>query len=130
MKQINIRVGKCPFSEDFESTINGVKKPLEETLKLANEMMVLGEDHLITIDGDVYNIQKACFEGDRIIAEAQLEEGYTKLIDIIYCRTDDVATEMFDLYRVKGYGVMQSTVEIETGTHGKHVVKKLEILGK
>lgn len=50
------------------------------------------------------------------------------LVDSIHCRTEEFAKQMFDFYRLNGYAVLQSTVEIETGTHGKHVVKKLDIL--
>lgn len=50
------------------------------------------------------------------------------LVDSILCRTEDFASQMFEFYRLKGYAVLQSSVEIETGTHGKHVVKKLDIL--
>jgi hypothetical protein len=52
------------------------------------------------------------------------------LVDSILCRTEDFAKEMFQFYIGKGYSVLQSTVEIETGTHGKHVVKKLDVLSK
>ena len=53
-----------------------------------------------------------------------------KIIDIIYCTRDDFAKQMFELYINKGYAVAQSTVEIITGTHGKQVVKKLEIMSQ
>ncbi|MBT2722294.1 hypothetical protein [Bacillus sp. ISL-46] len=49
-------------------------------------------------------------------------------VDVIYCMTDSMAKAMFDYWLDKGFTVMQSTVEIETGTHGKHVVKRLDIL--
>jgi hypothetical protein len=52
------------------------------------------------------------------------------LVDSIYCRTEDFVKQMFQFYIEKGYSVAQSTVEIETGTHGRHVVKKLDIMSK
>ena len=70
MKQINIRIGKCPYTDKFESTINGVNKPFKETLKIADEMFKLREGNLIVIGGELYTIIKVLFEGDRIIAEA------------------------------------------------------------
>ena len=53
-----------------------------------------------------------------------------KSMDIIYCRTEEFAEEIREFYVNKGYTVMQLTLEIETGTHGKHVVKRLDILTK
>lgn len=53
-----------------------------------------------------------------------------KSVDIIYCRSEEFAKEMFEFYINKGYSVMQSTVQIDTGTHGLHVVKRLDILSK
>ena len=55
--------------------------------------------------------------------------GY-KQVEIIHCRTEEFAKELMGFYMSKGYSVGMSTVEIETGTHGKHVVKKLDILSK
>lgn len=55
--------------------------------------------------------------------------GY-KSVEIIYCRTEEFAKEMMDFYTGKGYSIGMSTVEIETGTHGKHIVKKLDILSR
>lgn len=70
MSQINVRVGKFPFSDKYESTINGVPKPLKETWELANKMFSCGVGNPIIIDGEVYIVEKALFEEDRIIAEA------------------------------------------------------------
>jgi hypothetical protein len=70
MKQINVRVGQCPYNNKFESTINGINKPFKETLKLADEMFTLGSGNPITIDGESYVVEKALFVGNRIIAEA------------------------------------------------------------
>lgn len=52
------------------------------------------------------------------------------IVDIVFCRTEEFAKEIFEHYRSRGYAVAQSTVEIETGTHGKHVVKRLDIMSK
>ncbi len=52
------------------------------------------------------------------------------LVDTIHCETDEFAEQMFDFYIKKGYSVMKSTVEINTGTKGNHVVKRLDILLK
>jgi hypothetical protein len=51
-------------------------------------------------------------------------------VAIIHCDNPGVAQDIFEMYIEKGYAVGMSTVEIETGTHGKHVVKKLDILAK
>lgn len=54
----------------------------------------------------------------------------TNQADIIFCRREDFAKDLMEFFMDKGYSVGMSTVEIETGTHGKHVVKKLDILIK
>jgi hypothetical protein len=69
-KQVNIRVGKCLYNDNFECTINGLNKPLQETLELAQEMFKRGENNSIVIDGDLYTVEKALYQGNRIIAEA------------------------------------------------------------
>ena len=48
--------------------------------------------------------------------------------DIIYCRNEETANEMYDFYIAKGYQVMMSTSQIDSGTHGLHTVKRLDIL--
>jgi hypothetical protein len=53
---------------------------------------------------------------------------YSNSKDIVFCGTQDTATDIMDLYIDKGYSVMQSTVQITTGTHGNQVVKRLDIL--
>lgn len=55
---------------------------------------------------------------------------YSNSKDIIFCGTQDTATDIMDLYTDKDYKVIQSTVEIITGTHGNQVVKRLDILTK
>jgi len=54
--------------------------------------------------------------------------GETKLVDNVYCRNPEIANEIFEFLKQKGYAIGMSTVEIETGTHGKHVVRKLDLL--
>jgi hypothetical protein len=51
-------------------------------------------------------------------------------IDILHCRDEEIAKELQIYFVNKGYSVGLSSVEIETGTHGKHVVKRLDILEK
>ena len=48
--------------------------------------------------------------------------------DIIFCRNEKTADELYELYIGKGYSVMVSTVQIESGTHGLHTVKRLDII--
>ena len=48
--------------------------------------------------------------------------------DIIFCRNEETANDMYEFYIGKGYSVMVSTVQIESGTHGLHTVKRLDIL--
>ena len=76
MKQVNIRIGKQPFSDQFVCEINGIPKPLEPTLKLALLMQVLGVNNEIAIDGDILYVAKFLIEDDRIIAEAHSEKHY------------------------------------------------------
>jgi dimeric dUTPase (all-alpha-NTP-PPase superfamily) len=52
---------------------------------------------------------------------------YRNILDIVYCHTEEQAKEIFDFYIAKGHKVGVSTVEIETGTRGKCVVKKIDI---
>ncbi|EJS46370.1 hypothetical protein CN327_28830 [Bacillus cereus] len=52
---------------------------------------------------------------------------YSNVLDIIYCHTQEQADELYDFYVKKGYKVGVSTVEIDTGTLGKCVVKKIDI---
>ncbi|WP_253829765.1 hypothetical protein [Bacillus sp. FSL K6-0067] len=52
---------------------------------------------------------------------------YSNVLDIIYCHTKEQADELLDFYLNKGYKVGVSTVEIDTGTLGKCVVKKIDI---
>lgn len=52
---------------------------------------------------------------------------YDNILDIVYCHTEEQAMKIFEYYRVKGHNVGVSTVQINTGTLGDCVVKKLEI---
>jgi dimeric dUTPase (all-alpha-NTP-PPase superfamily) len=52
---------------------------------------------------------------------------FKNMLDIIFCQTEEQANVLFDFYISKGYKVCMSTVEIVSGTHGKHTVKKLNI---
>jgi len=56
------------------------------------------------------------------------EERKYKTYDIVYCLKEDIADELFKLYKSKGYLVGLSSVEIYDGVRGKHVVEKLDIL--
>jgi hypothetical protein len=47
--------------------------------------------------------------------------------DIIYSQNPEIAEELFNYLREKGYSVGVSTVEIVTGTQGNIVVKKLDV---
>lgn len=51
----------------------------------------------------------------------------SNLVDILYCHEKEIADELFDFYLKKGHGVAMSTVQINTGTHGDCLVKKIEI---
>lgn len=53
---------------------------------------------------------------------------YTNTKDIVCCGTQDTATEINQFYSKQGYKVLESTVEIITGTHGKQVVKRLDLI--
>lgn len=52
---------------------------------------------------------------------------YSNVLDIVYCHTEEQAKELFDFYIAKGHKVGMSTVQINTGTLGDCVVKKLDI---
>lgn len=49
-------------------------------------------------------------------------------IGIIHCNNEELTKEIFDILIQKGYAVMQSSQEIETGTNGKHTVKRLDVM--
>lgn len=76
MIQVNIRIGKQPFSNEYVCQINGIDKPLESTLKLALLMRDVGVNNEIAIDGDILFVAKFLIEDDRIIAEAHSEKHY------------------------------------------------------
>jgi hypothetical protein len=52
---------------------------------------------------------------------------YSNVADIIYSQNPEIAEELFNYLREKGYSVGVSTVEIVTGTQGNIVVKKLDV---
>jgi hypothetical protein len=54
-------------------------------------------------------------------------ELYSNVLDIVYCHTEEQANDLFKYYTEKGYKVGVSTVQINTGTLGDCVVKKLDI---
>jgi hypothetical protein len=83
MNQVNVRLGKCPYSNKFESTINGVNKPFKETWELSQAMFEKGEDSSIVIDGESYTVIKALVQDERIIAEAHQKEIEEQLPDIL-----------------------------------------------
>lgn len=55
---------------------------------------------------------------------------YTNLEDIVYCHNEELANEIFDFLRGKGYPVGLSSTLIKTGTHGDQVVKRLDVYKK
>lgn len=49
-------------------------------------------------------------------------------VDTVYCKDELVVSLIFDYLIDKGYMVLQSKAEIETGTNGKYVAIRLDIL--
>jgi hypothetical protein len=52
---------------------------------------------------------------------------FSNMEDIIYCHNEEIATEIFDFLRGKGYPVGLSSSLINTGTHGEQAVKRLDV---
>lgn len=52
---------------------------------------------------------------------------FSNMADIIYCHDENMAKEIFDFLVMKGYPVGMSGSQIETGTHGTQVVKRLDV---
>lgn len=52
---------------------------------------------------------------------------YSNLEDIVYCHNEEIAKEIFDFLREKGYPVGLSSSLITTGTHGDQAVKRLDV---
>lgn len=55
-------------------------------------------------------------------------KGSYKLVESIYCKNEEFAEAIFELFRSKGFTVMMSSTTIITGTHGERAVKKVDIL--
>jgi hypothetical protein len=55
---------------------------------------------------------------------------FSNMEDIIYCHNKELAYEIFDFLRGKGYSVGLSSSQITTGTHGEQVVKRLDVYKK
>jgi hypothetical protein len=52
---------------------------------------------------------------------------YSNMEDIIYCHNEEMAQELFDFLRQKGYPVGLSGSVINTFTHGEQPVKRLDV---
>lgn len=55
---------------------------------------------------------------------------FSNMEDIIYCHNEEMAKEIFDYLIKKGYRIGLSGSQIETGTHGTQVVKRLDVYKK
>lgn len=55
---------------------------------------------------------------------------YSNMEDVVYCHNEEIAKEIFDFLRDKGYPVALSGSVISTGTHGEQVVKRLDVYKK
>ena len=55
---------------------------------------------------------------------------FSNMEDIVYCHNPELANEIFEFLRQKGYPVGLSVSVIQTGTHGEQVVKKLDVYKK
>lgn len=55
---------------------------------------------------------------------------FSNMEDIIYCHNEELANEVFEFLRQKGYPVGLSVSMINTGTHGEQVVKRLDVYKK
>lgn len=149
MIQVNVRIGERPIVGGFECTINGIKKPFKETLELANKMFEVGEGSTIVIDGDTLTVEKALFDGDRLIAEAHEwnthfidnksnEKGINKMMsqkDIERLKemenklkeefnnhdtTRQIPSEMLDRFQLIEWAKNYSKLLKETNTENKH----------
>lgn len=52
---------------------------------------------------------------------------FTNMEDIIYCHDEAMADKISDFLRNEGYSVGVSGSQIETGTHGTQVVKRIDV---
>lgn len=79
---------------------------------------------------------RVCCRSDTIEVRRDIKEElrmpvpYTNMEDIIYCHNPELANEIFEFLRQKGYPVGLSVSVIQTGTHGEQVVKKLDVYKK
>lgn len=55
---------------------------------------------------------------------------YSNVEDIVYCHNEKMAKEIFEFLMEKGYPIGLSSSQIETGTHGTQVVKRLDVYKK
>lgn len=55
---------------------------------------------------------------------------FSNMEDIIYCHSNELAHELFYFLREKGYSVGLSNSQINTGTHGKQAVKRIDVFKK
>jgi len=55
---------------------------------------------------------------------------YSNMKDIVYCHDEELANELFDFLRSKGYSVGLSGSVINTYTHGEQPVKRLDVYKK
>jgi hypothetical protein len=62
--------------------------------------------------------------------EVTMTVPFSNMEDIIYCHNKELAFEIFDFLRQKGYSVGLTSSQIETGTHGKQTVKRLDVYKK
>lgn len=52
---------------------------------------------------------------------------FKNMKDIVYCHDEKMADEIYLFLLEKGYRVGMSSSCIETGTHGKQAVKRLDV---
>jgi len=62
--------------------------------------------------------------------ELHMSVPFSNMEDIVYCHNPELANEIFEFLRQKGYPVGLSSTVIQTGTHGEQVVKKLDVYKK
>lgn len=55
---------------------------------------------------------------------------FSNMEDIVYCHNEELAKEIFDFLREKGYPIGLSSSVINTGTHGEQFVKRLDVFKK
>lgn len=55
---------------------------------------------------------------------------FQNMEDIIYCHNEEIANEIQEFLRAKGYVVGKSSSVIITGTHGEQIVERLDVFKK